>query len=849
MNAHSQTVCLNMIVRDESAVIRRCLESVRPFIDCWVVVDTGSGDSTQRVVREILEGLPGELYERPWKNFAHNRNEALALARARADYLLFIDADEVLEAEDDFKWPRLTADSFSFQVQVDGCFYPRTQLVRTALPWCYEGVLHEYIKCDRAHTAQAMRGIVCTAFHDGARGRDPATYKRDALLLEGALVDKPDNPRYTFYLAQSYRDAGEIDLALRYYRRRVELGGWEEEIWYSMHQIARLLERGHCEWPEAMEQYLRAWQYCPSRAEPLFRIALHYQVSEQYQTSHLFLAQGIHVPPPAVHHLFVERALYDYQLLFEYAVTCYYIARHSDAIEANNRLLRSGKLPAQFVEQVIRNRRFSVDALSCSGHTLRESESMHLFVNSSGDRLSLDDCIESLGQQRDAKFAVTVLINEPEPTSRSHTPLPRTGLPVKFVATSEHPLVWVARWASGEMEPDDLVILLPPGTRLGGPEATARLHSLFRDPMCWLAYGQYRTASGRLGCAEPAPSEARFLESAAQLAGASLIAVRAKVLRPFSAGPPPHSYDVLFRAAGFAHTRFFDEILTLEDSASAAPHQVPSCTKQTRSDVNKAAALVSCLMVTFDRLWLAKLAIRSYAEQTYPSRELVIVTDGEEWFRSALERYVGLTGIPGVRIVYPGAAGLTLGALRNASIRAARGEYICQWDDDDYSHPERLQTQLQHMLALNAGASFLTDHLQFIEPERVLSWIDWTGEGEYDGVARLAPGTLMMRRDLRFRYPESGPSARKGEDCAFMEAVYSALPVAALNGAGYLYLYRYHGRNTFSREHHFRLCAARSHSNAYLVRNGASLQQAIRYYPISRPCMVVGREGPVLALN
>ena len=80
------TICLNMIIKDEAPVIRRCLESVKPFIDRWVIVDTGSTDNTRELVREIMAGLPGELHERPWKNFGHNRNEALSLAARSGDY-------------------------------------------------------------------------------------------------------------------------------------------------------------------------------------------------------------------------------------------------------------------------------------------------------------------------------------------------------------------------------------------------------------------------------------------------------------------------------------------------------------------------------------------------------------------------------------------------------------------------------------------------------------------------------------------------------------------------------------------------------------------------------------------
>jgi glycosyltransferase involved in cell wall biosynthesis len=139
-----------MIVKNERPVIARCLASVRPLIDTWVIVDTGSTDGTQDHIREVLAELPGELHERPWVDFAHNRSEALKLARGKADYVLIIDADEILEFEPDFVLPSLSADCYHFAIISGDYAYFKAQLVRDALPWRYEGVLHEYICCDQA---------------------------------------------------------------------------------------------------------------------------------------------------------------------------------------------------------------------------------------------------------------------------------------------------------------------------------------------------------------------------------------------------------------------------------------------------------------------------------------------------------------------------------------------------------------------------------------------------------------------------------------------------------------------------------------------------------------------------
>jgi hypothetical protein len=142
----------------------------------------------------------------------------------------------------------------------------------------------------------------------------------------------------------------------------------------------------------------------------------------------------------------------------------------------------------------------------------------------------------------------------------------------------------------------------------------------------------------------------------------------------------------------------------------------------------------------------------------------------------------------------------------------------------------------------------MTDHLHYIENERLLCWIDWTVGGTSKGLAQLAPETILMFRDKRFQYPEDGQYARQGEDAVFLEQVYKTVPVAHLEGAGHLYLYTYHGRNTFPRGHHYHIAKFRT-SNAHLHQHADKLREATRHYPIAKPYFVVGREGLAFALN
>jgi Glycosyl transferase family 2 len=366
MNASGQIVCLNMIVKNEAPVVRRCIDSVRPIIDYWVIVDTGSIDGTQDIIRQQLSDLPGELHERPWRDFAHNRPEALELARGRSDYTLIIDADDALEIERDRTLPALTADSYPIEIRDASIVYQRTQLVRSALPWRYEGVLHEYLTCEGAGLAGELSGIWMRRNHDGARRKDPETYRRDANVLEAALRTET-NPflvaRYRFYLAQSYRDSGELEKALEHYLARADLGFWQEEVFISLYSAAQLMERLGHPGQDIIDAYLRAADAAPRRIEALHGASRFCRFQKRHEEGYRIAKRGLQVPMPASNSLFVEPWIYDTGLLDELSINAYWAGCNWDSLDACLKLLATGKLTQRDMPRVLANARFAIERL------------------------------------------------------------------------------------------------------------------------------------------------------------------------------------------------------------------------------------------------------------------------------------------------------------------------------------------------------------------------------------------------------------------------------------------------------------------------------------------------------
>lgn len=353
-----KTVCLNMIVKNESSVIVRCLKSVRPLIDYWVIVDTGSDDGTQGLIKEYMKDVPGELFEKPWVNFGHNRNEALQLAKEKADYVLFIDADEVLVLDKDFKLPSLDKDFYYIMTHFNGTHYARVQLIRNALNWKWQGVLHEAVDAPDARTNDVLIGVFNEVHTDGARSQDPNKYKKDAQILEAALLDEPNNSRYVFYLAQSYKDAGDIENSLKYFQKRAEMGGWNEEVFCSLLQVAIAQLSLHKSPDQILGAFAKAYHYRPTRVEPLYHMANYYRNNENYASGYLIASIAAKIPAPN-DLLLVQKWMYDYGVLLELSICSYWIGKYEECAQTSQLLLANPNLPQNVRECVERNLGFA----------------------------------------------------------------------------------------------------------------------------------------------------------------------------------------------------------------------------------------------------------------------------------------------------------------------------------------------------------------------------------------------------------------------------------------------------------------------------------------------------------
>lgn len=355
-------LALCMIVKNESHIIHECLESIYKYIDYWVISDTGSTDGTQDIIKKFFaeKGIPGELHQDEWKNFGHNRSLALRHCDNKVEYAWMIDADDRVEGS--FKFPENpTADGYVVRMGREDFSWWRTQIFKTEAMWEYKGVLHEYPATNKEQPVLAkIEGKYnINARTLGARNVGITViekYKKDADLLEKALIDEPDNTRYQFYLAQSYFDSQQWEKALEAYMRRASMGGWAEEVYYSLYRVAicrAMLDRP---WGEIQASFLDAYNYRPIRAEPLVHIAQALRTKfGQPAAAFVFARIAAEIPYPQTEILFVPDIMYKFTALDELGASAHAAGRPELGYLACKKLLEEGRVPEEHLERVQNN--------------------------------------------------------------------------------------------------------------------------------------------------------------------------------------------------------------------------------------------------------------------------------------------------------------------------------------------------------------------------------------------------------------------------------------------------------------------------------------------------------------
>ena len=341
-----------MIVKNEAKSIVATIASVKPWVDRWTILDTGSTDGTKELIYESFKGVPGNLHDGTFVDFATTRNRALELAGHRCVFNLMLSGDETiqdgaamrdfLDRHRDWSWVERGTktneqhEAYNMRIIFGSMVYDSTRIARTDAHWFYVGVTHEYMTNARRRVAKIRveSSTVPAIYHDlknNERAHKMKRWSLDLDLLLGEWELHPNKTRTAFYVAQTYECLGKLENAFEWYETRRALGGWKEEAYEAMYRKGRVALKLKRPWPEVQQLWLDAHAYLPQRIEPLYKIASHYYThGRNYQLAYLFASRAARIPYPTQLRLFISKYVYDYKVHDLLGIVAFYAGEYEE---------------------------------------------------------------------------------------------------------------------------------------------------------------------------------------------------------------------------------------------------------------------------------------------------------------------------------------------------------------------------------------------------------------------------------------------------------------------------------------------------------------------------------------
>lgn len=340
------------MVKNESRIIQRLMNSVKGKADAIVVLDTGSTDNTIELARTYLteNKIPGDVYESPFQTFGKTRTKSFECCvdwvskkgwDASNCWALLLDGDMMLGADQTIDKKKLAelpenVAGVSLKQANGSLVYGNVRLIRVSEPWICKGATHEAWTCPPGKQVASVDSPILIDHNDGGCKADK--YPRDVRLLLEDLQEMPNDARTHFYLGQTYLCMGAHDKAIPVLKRRIEIGGWDEEVYIAYMYL------GECQWAvgqkaDAVKTWLDGWQFRQHRTEIPIKLISEMRKEPKSQFlgmmffEKLFAIQkgedfrtGARTGPPVVNNdtLFVNKRNTDFHMWEEMGILSYY---------------------------------------------------------------------------------------------------------------------------------------------------------------------------------------------------------------------------------------------------------------------------------------------------------------------------------------------------------------------------------------------------------------------------------------------------------------------------------------------------------------------------------------------
>lgn len=305
------TICLNMIVKNESNIIEETLRNILDYvpIDYWVIADTGSTDNTPQIIQSFFskKGINGKLVHHEWKNFGHNRQLALNATAGVADYVLFFDADDRFVGETKIvKNPPLELDAYSFLMKNDinsDHSYRRKLLIKNNQNWYWRGAVHEQLINQNGATISPIKDMTVISGRFGARNQDKNKYLKDAKMLEEEFLSTTDlelKQQDAYFIGQSYKDMNMFDEAFNWFN--IALNLYREKSEQRRYILINLVEccQKMNKFDDVVKYLFLAYENSPNNAESLILLSRHFTNINELEKAFFYAKKSLSSPIPDI---------------------------------------------------------------------------------------------------------------------------------------------------------------------------------------------------------------------------------------------------------------------------------------------------------------------------------------------------------------------------------------------------------------------------------------------------------------------------------------------------------------------------------------------------------------------
>ena len=342
------SIALLMMVKNESKRILTTLSSVIGVVDGLIFYDTGSTDNTIELIKDFSAKNSLPLYYKTGEfvDFSTSRNVSLDLADEHPEfkYLLLLDGnDEVKNGK------RLKKLAKEFENKPNSSFmlcqewknldnsitkYYNVRFIKNNKGWRYKGSVHEYIANDN-NNEYGVKADGVTIFQDRKfdAAKSMTRYAFDKELLLKDYEKNPEDGRTLFYLAQTYGCLDDLENCYEFYKKRVNAGGFLEEIFHSYLRLGEVGTRMGKPWNILLDHYICAFELL-GRVEPLIKLTEYYRSQKMWRSAYMFAKKACDLEYPKNAVLFVDKNAYDYGRWHLLGIVAYYDEKYQDGYDA-----------------------------------------------------------------------------------------------------------------------------------------------------------------------------------------------------------------------------------------------------------------------------------------------------------------------------------------------------------------------------------------------------------------------------------------------------------------------------------------------------------------------------------